>query len=807
MGEKLNLIVINDSALARGGATALAIESAIGAAQAGWNVTFFSRKNGTQDPRLKQNGVRLRGVDGQKVSIQFPAKAFVSGLWNKAAKRALTQLINEHDMTRTIIHVHNWAHFLSPSIFDPLKPFQAQTILSTHDFFLTCGNGGQFNYQSRLPCPHIGNSPQCLATRCDKRNSLQKVWRVSRHKARKRILPAPDFKGCLALVHNKQRPFFERAGFKAENIVEIRNPISPLTNERVSAEKNNSILFIGRLDVEKGADIAAKAAEMAGAKIVFAGEGPLKDKISRSYKQAEIMGFCDREKLAELIKEARLLIMPSWLETFGLAAVESLWSGVPVLMSQNALLSEDIVNRGAGVSIDPKNIEATSKTIRSLMGDNDRIKSLSKNAYFQSADIANTHKSWNSAHLRLYQKMLPETHSKVDKSICQTALLNVHYSANLGDGLLSDCLAYGLEQGADNIVSFPVDLAGRESITTLGGSRRGVALKTLAKLPQSLRRLAISPIQKYYLKKLWRPHYHKQFKNADCVVVGGGNLIVDHDLNFPVKINAALSVAKSYNLPIHIYGVGVGTKFSKKALSLFRSAFRDCDLKSVTVRDEASRLSWEKYFAPYCGISAEVVFDPGIIAKDCWATPIRPNGVPDHIDCAIGIMSPNELNYHNDGSKFIDLHKWYVELISSLQKKNMKIVIFSNGSPEDTKYIQSHLAPNLDQLDVFIPKTQSELSALLAHTDLTIAFRLHAIIPTTSYGNRVIALEWDKKIRSFMTRIGKSDQCINMRETSASTVAELSMKLLSKPKTPSTEHIIAKQEIDMLAARICKEFN
>ena len=186
-------------------------------------------------------------------------------------------------------------------------------------------------------------------------------------------------------------------------------------------------------------------------------------------------------------------------------------------------------------------------------------------------------------------------------------------------------MAYGLESSSTNIEAFPVDLAGRESITTLGGSNRGTALKVLAQLPTPLRRIVIAPLQNYYLKTLWIPHYDKQLRKANHVVLGGGNLIVDQDLNFPVKIHAALSSATDKNLPVHIYGVGVGSKFSQKALQLFRAAFRQCDLQSVTVRDEKSRVNWEKYFAPYCEVHADVVYDPGIAAASCWPRPKSPS--------------------------------------------------------------------------------------------------------------------------------------------------------------------------------------
>jgi len=289
---------------------------------------------------------------------------------------------------------------------------------------------------------------------------------------------------------------------------------------------------------------------------------------------------------------------------------------------------------------------------------------------------------------------------------------------------------------------------------------------------------------------------------ADHVVLGGGNLIVDQDLNFPIKIHAALKNAAEKNIPVHIYGVGVGSDFSPKALQLFRDAFSECDLKSVTVRDEKSRDNWETFFASYCNVDAKVVYDPGIVAAHCWPLPFCPAGVNSPIDVAVGIMSPNELNYHNYGGKFKHLDDWYLELVNILKQEDRNIVLFSNGSPEDSNYIKSHLMPKLENVSMFIPNDQGELSSLIAHAKLTLAFRLHAVIPATSYGKHVVALEWDKKIRSFMSRIGKSDQSLNMRETDAKDAASLCLELLQQPFPTDRYAQLADQQMNELASRI-----
>ena len=117
-----------------------------------------------------------------------------------------------------------------------------------------------------------------------------------------------------------------------------------------------SVLVFGRGDSEdfqlKGYDIAAQAiAELKDTtyKLVFVGATSgeeekvadllLKHGIDRS--QLRVRRFDEsREKLAWLFCEVDLAIMPSRTEGFGLAALEALSAGLPVLVSANSGLGE-----------------------------------------------------------------------------------------------------------------------------------------------------------------------------------------------------------------------------------------------------------------------------------------------------------------------------------------------------------------------------------------------------------------------------------------------------------------------------------
>lgn len=399
---KKPLVILNDSGKPAGGATKLAVDVAIGAAKRGWDVTYITQA-GDLSAELTEADIDIRSIEGARVVRDSPSAAMRTGLWNSAALAAVSNFIATHDTPSTVYHLHNWAHFFSPAIFKALRPVEARTVLTIHDYFLVCGNGGQYNFKKNKVCKLTGNSLTCLATQCDRQSYLHKVWRATRQTIRNRTFPLQDFQGHAALIHDRQQPFFERAGFPSGRLRTISNPVEPLSANRVKAEKNRSALYIGRLSVEKGADIAAEAAYRAKIPIVFAGAGPMAKDLERKYPNAEFLGFCDRAKLTELIKTSRFLIMPSRLaEPFGLAAGEALWSGLPVLISRPAFLSSDIVSAKAGLDFDPMDITSVERAMRKVKDDDVLVEQMSHSAYSDTAFIANTQADWLVAYENLY---------------------------------------------------------------------------------------------------------------------------------------------------------------------------------------------------------------------------------------------------------------------------------------------------------------------------------------------------------------------------------------------------------------------
>lgn len=120
------------------------------------------------------------------------------------------------------------------------------------------------------------------------------------------------------------------------------------------------VLFAGRMSFEKRPHVAVAAArELAlrgiRAKFVFAGDGPMLQKLRKTVDEldVEFIGrVSDRNHLASLMSSADVCIAPSPFETFGLSILESLACGTPVIVA-NSGAGIELISGGCGLAVEP----------------------------------------------------------------------------------------------------------------------------------------------------------------------------------------------------------------------------------------------------------------------------------------------------------------------------------------------------------------------------------------------------------------------------------------------------------------------
>jgi len=114
--------------------------------------------------------------------------------------------------------------------------------------------------------------------------------------------------------------------------------------------------FVGRFSPEKELDVLMAAwpavHRRTGAVLALIGQGPVRRKLVAQADGAAWARFLpyerDRGQLAELLAALDLFVAPSSNETFGLAPLEALATGTPVLSADRGGISEQVLASGAG---------------------------------------------------------------------------------------------------------------------------------------------------------------------------------------------------------------------------------------------------------------------------------------------------------------------------------------------------------------------------------------------------------------------------------------------------------------------------
>ena len=254
-----NIIIVNDFAYINGGAAKVAIESALGLAKQGYNVIFFAAV-GPIDRRLENRGIKVICL-GQKdiLADTNRLRAFFQGLWNNKSKSRLNKLLSEYSPSCTVVHVHGWIKALSSSIWYSISNKRFRTVVTLHDYFLFCPNGGLFNYQSKKICHLRPYTISCYTCNCDSRTYIQKIWRVIRQLIINHFFSKNNNISVIYISELNRAVSYPHLKKQTGKWYYINNPVALNKITIVDVSKNDTYLFVGRLSPEKGAALFCKA--------------------------------------------------------------------------------------------------------------------------------------------------------------------------------------------------------------------------------------------------------------------------------------------------------------------------------------------------------------------------------------------------------------------------------------------------------------------------------------------------------------------------------------------------------------------
>jgi glycosyltransferase involved in cell wall biosynthesis len=378
----MNIIILNDYAKINGGAAKVAIDSAIGLAKQGHRVIFFTAV-GPIDPGLIKSGVKIIYLQQHDI-LNDPnrLRAAIQGLWNIVAAKQMADLLRQYSPENTIIHVHGWTKALSSSPIRVALQRGFKVVLTLHDYFIACPNGGFFDYQANTICQRHALSFSCITHNCDVRNYQEKIWRIIRQIIQKYIGKIPSKISGFIAVSNLSFKILREYIPSNSMIKVIPNPIEVKRVEPVDVSLNKEIVYIGRLSKEKGVELFAEAIKKLDYQGVIVGDGPLINILRIQFPYIQFTGWLPNIEVQKILQKARILVFPSlWYETQGIVVLEAMSFGIPVIISDTSI-ARDIVTDGiTGLWFKGGDVIDLENKINILLNNNELAKKIGFAAY------------------------------------------------------------------------------------------------------------------------------------------------------------------------------------------------------------------------------------------------------------------------------------------------------------------------------------------------------------------------------------------------------------------------------------------
>jgi len=197
-------------------------------------------------------------------------------------------------------------------------------------------------------------------------------------------------------------------GFSADNIVVIPpgvdvhsfRPLQPRATKMKTDFPEPYIFCLSRIDTNKGHDLLLYAFDKVRQKIsdihlIIGGGSPkphprelevldmmrkIIDEVEMS-DRAHLIGYVPDDRLIPYYQQAKLFVLPSLFEPFGMTVLEAMACGTPVIASKMGGIRNTITSGKNGLLIDPTNANEFAEAIITLLRNSEMAKSVGSKGY------------------------------------------------------------------------------------------------------------------------------------------------------------------------------------------------------------------------------------------------------------------------------------------------------------------------------------------------------------------------------------------------------------------------------------------
>lgn len=340
--------------------------------------------------------------------INSRIKLALNILYSYEAKSKIEALIKKEKPD--IVHLHNFAHQISPSILHAFKKYDIPVVMTMHDYKLVCPI-----YTMTLngrPCERCkdGKFYQCFINRCNDNSSVKSFINMVEMYLHHNILKIYDLVNILISPSVFLKLECEKMGLKKE-VEYLPNFIDTKDFVPSSASTDSYIVYFGRLSKEKGLFTLIEALKQSAINLKIVGDGPIKESLAEKVKinsmnNVEFLGYKSGEELKGVIRRSKCIVLPSeWYENNPRSIMEGFALEKPAIGSRIGGIPELIKDGVTGFTFEPGNALDLRAKIQMLLNDPEKLNEMGKNARKFLEDKLNPENHYEKL-MAIYQKVL-----------------------------------------------------------------------------------------------------------------------------------------------------------------------------------------------------------------------------------------------------------------------------------------------------------------------------------------------------------------------------------------------------------------
>jgi len=281
-------------------------------------------------------------------------------VYSRVAREQFTTMIDR--FAPDIVHLHNFAHQISPSIVDVIKERGIPAVMTMHDYKLVCAAYTMIS--ADRPCERCrdGRFHQAFIRRCIKNSYLKSLVNTVEMICHHRIWHIYDPIRLFIAPSRFLMDKVKEMGFRGQT-VHLANFVDPAAFITPVAAPGEGFCYFGRLSREKGLETLLKAARGSRIPVKIIGDGPMRETLEaeaamEGMENVRFLGYMTGEALQREIAASLAVVLPSeWYENNPLSILEAFVLAKPVIGARIGGIPELVREGEFGHTFTPGNAE------------------------------------------------------------------------------------------------------------------------------------------------------------------------------------------------------------------------------------------------------------------------------------------------------------------------------------------------------------------------------------------------------------------------------------------------------------------